>query len=48
MKQEILTGVQHIRTHVDVTDPKLTALQAMLKLREEVKDTCDLQIIAFP
>lgn len=48
MKQEILTGVQHIRTHVDVTDPKLTALQAMLELREEVKDTCDLQIIAFP
>ncbi len=48
MKQEILTGVQHIRTHVDVTDPRLTALQAMLELREEVKDTCDLQIIAFP
>lgn len=48
MKQEILTGVQHIRTHVDVTDPKLTALEAMLELREEVKDTCDLQIIAFP
>lgn len=47
MKQEILTGVQHIRTHVDVTDPKLTALQAMLELREEVKYTCDLQIIAF-
>lgn len=48
MKQEILTGVQYIRTHVDVTDPKLTALQAMLELREEVKDTCPLQIIAFP
>lgn len=48
MKQEILTGVQYIRTHVDVTDPKLTALQAMLELREEVKDTCTLQINAFP
>ncbi len=48
MKQEILTGVQYIRTHVDVTDPKLTALQAMLELREEVKDTCTLQTIAFP
>lgn len=48
MKQEILTGVQYIRTHVDVTDPKLTALQAMLELRDEVKDTCTLQIIAFP
>lgn len=48
MKQEILTGVQYIRTHVDVTDPKLTALLAMLELREEVKDTCTLQIIVFP
>jgi len=48
MRQEILTGVQHIRTHVDVTDPKLTGLKAMLELREEVKESCDLQIIAFP
>lgn len=48
MKQEILTGVQYIRTHVDVTDPKLTALKALLELRDEVKDTCTLQIIAFP
>ncbi len=48
MKKEILAGVQHIRTHVDVTDPKLTALKAMLELRDEVKETCDLQIIAFP
>lgn len=48
MKKEILAGVQHIRTHVDVTDPKLTALKAMLELRSEVQDTCDLQIIAFP
>lgn len=48
MRQEMLTGVQHIRTHVDVTDPKLTALKAMLELREEVKESCDLQIIAFP
>lgn len=48
MKKEILAGVQHIRTHVDVTDPNLTALKAMLELRTEVQDTCDLQIIAFP
>lgn len=48
MKKEILAGVQHIRTHVDVTDPKLTALKAILELRTEVQETCDLQIIAFP
>lgn len=48
IKKEVLTGVQHIRTHVDVTDPKLTALKAMLELREEVRDIITLQIIAFP
>ena len=48
MKKQVLTGVQYIRTHVDVTDPKLTALKAMLELREEVKDTVTMQIIAFP
>ena len=31
-------GVQFIRTHVDVTDPKLTAMQALIELREELKD----------
>src|SRR5579875_974997 len=29
-------GTLHIRTHVDVTDPTLTALQALLELREKV------------
>ncbi|MBM6698873.1 cytosine deaminase [Bifidobacterium pullorum subsp. saeculare] len=41
-------GIQHIRTHVDVTDPSLTALHALLALREEVCDYVDLQVVAFP
>ncbi len=41
-------GVQHIRTHVDVTDPSLAAMEAMVELREELKGTMDLQIVAFP
>lgn len=41
-------GVQHIRTHVDVTDPSLVAMETMLELREELKDTMDIQIVAFP
>lgn len=41
-------GIQYVRTHVDVTDPKLTALHAMVALREEVRDLVDLQIVAFP
>ncbi|MGL4307916.1 MAG: amidohydrolase family protein, partial [Cetobacterium sp.] len=39
---------QYMRTHVDVTDPNLTALKAILELREEMKDLIEIQIIAFP
>ncbi|MBR3264481.1 MAG: cytosine deaminase, partial [Erysipelotrichaceae bacterium] len=41
-------GIQAIRTHVDVTDPKLMALKTILELKEELKDVMDLQIVAFP
>ncbi|KGT48851.1 MULTISPECIES: cytosine deaminase [Acinetobacter] len=41
-------GIQHVRTHVDVTDPELTALHAMLEVKEEIKDKVNLQIVAFP
>lgn len=41
-------GIQHVRTHVDVTDPKLTALHAMLEVKEDIKDKVNLQIVAFP
>ena len=29
-------------------DPSLTALRALLEVREEVRDICDLQLVAFP
>lgn len=48
LREQILGGTQYIRTHIDVTDPKLTALEVMLELREEVKDFADIQIVAFP
>ena len=41
-------GVQYIRTHVDTTDPSLIALKTMIELREELKDTVEIQIVAFP
>ncbi|MES2838673.1 MAG: cytosine deaminase [Pseudomonadota bacterium] len=41
-------GIQHVRTHVDVTEPGLGALKAMLEVREEARDLIDLQIVAFP
>lgn len=41
-------GIQHVRTHVDVTEPRLVALKAMVEVRDEVRDLVDLQIVAFP
>ncbi|WP_232549803.1 cytosine deaminase [Propioniciclava soli] len=48
VRQQATFGVQYIRTHVDVTDPDLTALRALLELREELADFVTLQIVAFP
>lgn len=48
IKDEVSQGVQHIRTHIDVTDPKFTALKAMLEMKEELKHIVDIQIVAFP
>lgn len=41
-------GIQFVRSHVDVTDPNLTALKALIEVREEVKDWMTLQLVAFP
>lgn len=48
IREEMSQGVQYIRTHIDVTDPKLTGLKAMLELREELKDVVTIQIVSFP
>jgi cytosine deaminase len=48
IRWEVAQGTLHIRSHVDVCDPDLTALRALLEVREEVRDICDLQLVAFP
>jgi len=48
LKWQIANGIQFVRTHVDVSDPSLTALKAMLELKEEVAPWITLQIVAFP
>ncbi|ONI44637.1 cytosine deaminase [Candidatus Epulonipiscioides gigas] len=48
IKWQIANGIQFIRTHVDVTDPSLIAVKALLELRQELKDFVTLQIVAFP
>jgi cytosine deaminase len=45
---EVAQGTGLIRSHVDVCDPKLTALRALIELRDEVRDIVDLRLIAFP
>ncbi|MEH0875137.1 cytosine deaminase [Pectobacterium cacticida] len=41
-------GIQHVRTHIDVTDASLAALHAMLEVKQEARHLIDLQIVAFP
>lgn len=48
LKWQIANGIQFVRTHVDVSDPNLVALKAMLEVREEMKGWVELQIVAFP
>lgn len=44
----VAQGTLHVRCHVDVGTPDLTALRALLELRQEVGDVCTLQLVAFP
>jgi cytosine deaminase len=44
----VANGVLHVRSHVDVTDPSLVALRALIEVRELVADVVNLQIVAFP
>ena len=48
LKWQIANGVQYVRTHVDVSDPTLTALKAMLEVKKEIAPWVGLQIVAFP
>jgi cytosine deaminase len=48
IRWEVAQGTLHIRSHVDVCDPNLTALRALLAVRDEVRDICHLQLVAFP
>lgn len=48
LKWQIAQGIQNVRTHVDVTDPDLTALKAMLEVKKEMAPYVDIQLVAFP
>lgn len=48
LEWQIANGIQFVRTHCDVTDPELTALKALIEIREEMKEFVEIQIVAFP
>ncbi len=48
LKHQASQGVLFVRTHVDVSAPNLTALQAILEVRQKVKEFITLQVVAFP
>jgi len=44
----VAKGLLAIRSHVDVCDPRLLAVEALLHVKESVKPYLDLQLVAFP
>ncbi|QNB47250.1 cytosine deaminase [Thermanaerosceptrum fracticalcis] len=48
IKWEVANGTLKIRTHADVCDPRLITVEALLEVKEEVKEIADLQVVAFP
>lgn len=44
----VAKGLLAIRTHVDVCDPRLLAVEALLHVRDRVRSYLDLQLVAFP
>lgn len=48
LKQQAIQGTLFVRSHADVSESSLTALQALLQVREAVKDWITLQVVAFP
>jgi cytosine/adenosine deaminase-related metal-dependent hydrolase len=47
-RSEAVNGTGFIRSHVDVCDPDLTGLQALLQLRADISDWMEIQVVAFP
>jgi cytosine/creatinine deaminase len=48
LQQQAAHGVLYVRSHADVSEQNLIALQALLEVREAVKDWMTLQVVAFP
>lgn len=41
-------GILFLRSHVDVCQPSLVGVRALVEVREELRDLIDVQLVAFP
>jgi len=48
LRWQLASGVQFVRSHVDVCDPELKAVRALVELRKEIGDQMTIQLVAFP
>ena len=48
LRWQLANGVQYVRSHVDVCDPELRAVRALVELRKEIGDQMSIQLVAFP
>ncbi len=48
LRWQLANGVQFVRSHVDVCDPELRAVRALVELRKEIGDQMTMQLVAFP
>ncbi len=44
----VARGTLGLRSHVDITDDRLLAVEALLDVREKMKPYMDIQLVAFP
>ena len=44
----VAKGLLAVRSHVDVCDPRLLAVEALVEVKRRVKPYLDLQLVAFP
>src|SRR5256712_13010834 len=48
LRRQLANGVQFVRSHVDVCDPELRAVRALVELRKEIGDQMTMQLVPFP
>jgi cytosine deaminase len=47
-ERALAMGIQAIRSHVDVCDPELRGVRALVGVREELRGRIEIQLVAFP